>query len=123
MDSAPAVERTLPDLPTANQPVMAPPVDLSELKNLYIAQLLRHIEQYKHYPIPARRRGIEGLVQVSFTLSENGRIHDLRVEGGHNLLNKATQRAIEKALPLPASPESIDLPIRLSFNLKYSLSL
>nr|WP_305793100.1 TonB family protein [Sedimenticola hydrogenitrophicus] len=93
------------------------------MREHYIARLLRHIEKYKHYPLPARKRGIEGLVQVSFTLSANGRIDDLRVEGGHNLLNKATRRALQQALPLPELPAALALPVRLSFNLQYALSL
>ncbi|WP_428605203.1 energy transducer TonB [Sedimenticola sp.] len=115
----------------ATQPMEAPALPLAEipqqldragLKDSYIEQLLRHIERYKHYPMPARKRGIEGLVKVSFVLAENSQITDLRIEGGHRLLNKATRTALQKALPLPRSPQALALPIRLAFNLSYSLS-
>ncbi|TVO71879.1 MAG: TonB family protein [Sedimenticola selenatireducens] len=93
------------------------------MRNLYVTQLLKHIEQFKNYPLPARKRNIEGQVKVSFSLSASGILSGLQVTGGHALLNKATQRALERALPLPPSQVPVEWPIQVSFYLKYSLSM
>ncbi|TVT60174.1 MAG: energy transducer TonB [Sedimenticola thiotaurini] len=93
------------------------------MRNLYVTQLLKHIERFKKYPLPARKRGIEGRVKVSFSLSEGGIISGLQVTGGHALLNKATQRALERALPLPSADVAVEWPIQISFYLKYALSM
>ncbi|MCN4144990.1 MAG: energy transducer TonB [Thiohalomonas sp.] len=48
----------------------------------------------------ARKRKIEGEIQVSFTLLPNGDIKNLMINGKRSILKKATKNAIDYALPM-----------------------
>jgi len=82
---------------------------------------MAHIEQYKFYPRAARRRGMQGVVEVSFRLRADGLAEQIQVSGSHPLLRRAAEAAVEKALPLPLPPEEIDLPMPLRFGMEFSL--
>ncbi len=82
---------------------------------------MAHIEKYKHYPRAARRRRIEGDVRVTFKLQQNGRVGNLIVDGTQEVLNSATQRAVEEALPLPEPPPSLSLPWPVAFTMRFRL--
>ncbi|NNG12770.1 MAG: energy transducer TonB [Halobacteria archaeon] len=87
----------------------------------YLAHLLEHIDEHKFYPRSARRRGLEGRIEVSFHLLEDGNIRDLRVTGSSRVLRTATEQAIQRALPMPAPHGSIKLQQRVNFDMEYRL--
>lgn len=97
------------------------PALIEQAKQEYLHRLMAHIERYKHYPRAARRRRIEGDVSVSFNLQTAGRVRGLTVDGGHEILNRAVQRAVEEALPLPEPPPSLALPWPVDFTMRFSL--
>ena len=79
------------------------------------------IESNKFYPRSARRKTIEGRVRIVLTLGRDGRIEDLRLEGGHKLLRKAAKKAVERSLPLPDVPDALAFPLKIAFAMKYGL--
>jgi protein TonB len=89
--------------------------------NNYLAHLLEHIDEHKFYPRSARRRGLEGRVEVSFHLLEDGTIRNLHVTGGSRVLRTAAEQAIQRALPLPAPNGSIRLQQQVNFDMEYRL--
>lgn len=91
------------------------------LRERYLATVLAHIESHKYYPLPARRRGIEGGVEVRFTLDAQGRITDLAVSGGNSLFVEAARAAVQSALPLPASPAMDGFPLSVHFQMIFKL--
>lgn len=97
------------------------PALLEQAKHEYLRRLMAHIESHKHYPRAARRRGIEGEVAVNFRLLPGGEIEDVKVTKGPRVLRKATAQAIEDARPMPAPPESIPLPMTITFSVQFSL--
>ena len=94
---------------------------LKQQQQLYMHDLLTHIEGYKFYPRAARRRGVEGEVIMSFTLLANGRIQDLQASGEHSVLIGAAKQAMEEAVPLPLPPSSMTLPRNIKISIIYSL--
>ena len=105
-------------------PVAAPPADpgmIEQARQSYLAKLLAHIESHKHYPRSARRRGIEGEVEVSFQLQNGGVIDKLQVVGKRRILKKATREAVEAALPMPEPPSELDIPLMINFSMVFSL--
>jgi protein TonB len=82
-----------------------------------------HLEQHKFYPRAARRRHIEGAVQVSFELLEDGNISNLQILSGHSSLQKATEESIYQALPLPARPQTLLAlqSIKIEYAMRFSL--
>lgn len=87
----------------------------------YQALLMRHIEVYKHYPRVARKRKIQGKILISFTLLKDGQIKILSINGKKSILKKASQQAINNALPMPVPPKSISLPMKVKFYMDYFL--
>ena len=94
---------------------------LKQQQQMYIQQLLAHIENHKYYPHAARRRGIEGSINISFMLLANGQVRQLQVTGGPNVLQHATREAMEQAQPLPLPPSGISLPRQIAIAMVYSL--
>ena len=88
----------------------------------YQALLMRHIEVYKNYPRIARKRHIEGKILVSFNLTQGGKIKNLSVNGKKSILKKASEQAINNALPMPSPPKSLSLPMNVKFYMDYFLS-
>ncbi len=87
----------------------------------YLARLLAHIERHKFYPRAARRRALEGEVEVTFEVLAEGRVRALEVRGGARLLRNAARQAVQAAQPLPRPPEATALPYRVRFRMRFAL--
>lgn len=94
---------------TASQPLNTPtdPALLETEKAAYLKRIAAHIDKHKFYPRAARRRHIEGKVNVSFDLLIDGRISNLHTYSGPQILQQATADSIHGALPFPERPESL----------------
>ncbi|MDX8412130.1 MAG: energy transducer TonB [Mariprofundaceae bacterium] len=68
-------------------------------------RIRHHLEHYKFYPASARRRGIEGAVQVGFQLDGKGYAEDVSVlaSSGYSLLDRAAKETVKRAEPFPAA--------------------
>ncbi len=88
----------------------------------YLSSVMAHIEEHKWYPKSARRRGIEGEVNIRFVLLHDGSAKGVVVENGPNILVAAARRAVEKAAPLPKPPAKIHCPLECEFRMRFSLN-
>lgn len=91
------------------------------VRERYLAAVLAHIESHKFYPLPARRRGLQGLVDVRFTLDARGMISNLDVTGSNSLFVEAARAAVRKALPLPAAPSIDGFPLDVRYQMIFKL--
>lgn len=96
-------------------------VVLENERESYLLQLLAHIDSHKFYPRSARRRGMEGEIQVTFYLLRDGSISGLQIKGGSKLLRKAAKQAVQQSLSLPPPPESMRLQEQIRFGMVYRL--
>lgn len=88
----------------------------------YIEQLLRQIEQRKYYPEMARRRGLEDTITVRFSLQRVDKVSQLQVTGNSAMLENVSRNVVLSALPFPAPPEGVLLPLTISFQMRFSLN-
>lgn len=95
---------------------------LKRKRELYLHQLLSHIESHKFYPRAARRRALEGNVKIAFVLRDDGYYEQLELNGRRKILLNATRQALEAARPLPVPPSEIGLDRHIEFNMVYSLA-
>ena len=105
-------------------PVDKPALDQMALeieRKSYLLRLLVHIDSHKFYPRKARRRGMEGKINIAFYLHADGSISDLQVSGGSRLLRTAARQAVQQALSLPRPPESFHLQEQIRFGMVYRL--
>lgn len=98
------------------------PQELERARQHYLGKLLAHIEEQKYYPRAARRRGLQGVIQVSFVLHEDGSISGLHVENGHDVLQKAAEDAVKAALPLPRPTRDVQCPLTVSYGMEFKLN-
>lgn len=115
-NTAPSVEQ-----PTSTDTLAEPATDTQEQFNAYLAMIRAQIEQHKFFPVAARRRGIEGNVQVSFGVSDKGEVREVTLAGAHRLLTNAVKRALEQASPFEPPPQSVTQPINLTYTISFNL--
>lgn len=92
----------------------------------YKSLLMAELDKVKHYPIAAKRRLLEDTVLVKFTINNQGAIiHSSLVKpSAHRLFNKAVERMLKKASPMPAPPTDIvDKEKYLTFQIPIEFSL
>ncbi len=88
-------------------------------------QVLDWLDQHKTYPRAAKRVGIEGVVQVRFSVDQDGRLEASGLEktSGHAILDQAALALIKRATPFPISLRDFGLDrIEFSLPIVYQLS-
>lgn len=88
---------------TAESKTAMPLLNKTEQKNQLIAELMRRIDQNKHYPKRALKRGIEGRVRFTLVLDRAGQLQSFEWLEGNRLFYKSTLAAIKRSLPLKLS--------------------
>ncbi|WMR30711.1 energy transducer TonB, partial [Metapseudomonas otitidis] len=93
--------------PAAQQESMASA--MTQARETWQSQLLAHLAKYKRYPEDARRRNIEGVNRLSFTVDAEGKVlaYALTGKSGSASLDRATLEMIRRAQPLPPPPPEI----------------
>lgn len=94
--------------PAPPSPAVDSPTDKAR-KADYYARLLGWLDQHKDYPREARLRREQGVAQLYFRMSRDGRVLSYRLDdsSGHQALDDAVIRMIERANPLPPFPPEI----------------
>ena len=98
---------------------------VKRLEQLFKQKLTRLIQKARYYPYKAKRMGMEGEVEVVFTLFANGEIKDIyvRKKSGSRLLDKAAIKTIKKISGKIRIPKAIDRKHWTLFvPIKYTLS-
>lgn len=77
----------------------------------YAATLLAWLEKHREYPRRARMRRQEGTVLLHFVIDRNGRVLEHRIEksSGFSILDEEVLKMLQRAQPLPAMPDDIDM--------------
>lgn len=90
----------------------------------YAARLAAHLNRHKRYPLAARRRHEEGVVELRLLIGRDGTVIQGRVSlPGPKALSEAALRMLEEAKPLPPFPDGmpqsrIDVVVPISFTLR-----
>jgi protein TonB len=91
----------------------------------YRTRLQAWLERHKDYPVAARRRRQEGVVELTFTLRRDGTVAAAEVSrpSGSILLDRAARRMLDRAEPMPAFPDSLpveemELTVPVEFRLR-----
>lgn len=102
------------------------PVDerkLAQLLSAYHSQIVQLIEGQKRYPQIARKLGRQGIVQLSFTLSQDGRLVSSQVssKSGYPELDDAALKALRAVPKFPSFPTELgpaNRPFKVSLSFK-----
>ena len=84
-----------------------------------IIEIIRNsIEKAKIYPMLARKRGIEGIVYISFRVNSEGKPNDIKIlnSSGSHILDNATLDIVKKAAPFPHIDSFVEVPVVFRLN-------
>jgi protein TonB len=95
----------------------APQEEYIEINMQKIAQLL---EENLYYPMSARKRNITGLVKVSFTLSIDAKVNNVKiVDSQSDILSRAAVKTIQDlSTKFPKPKKELTLSVPINYNLK-----
>ncbi|WP_373070100.1 TonB family protein [Sulfurimonas sp.] len=100
-------------------------VNLDEIRakqNIFFTKVRNKIDQNKTYPRSARRRGIEGDVEVSFSLCNDGNVKDIEFLSGKKVFKESIIKAIENSFPMEVDQSLFTFPKQFKISVKYILS-
>ena len=99
----------------------APPVTETGIEDAYRPVVLAALARAKRYPLLARQRGLEGVVEIAFTIHPDGRVSSAEVvtPSRHRLLDAAALGMVGRvgSLPPPPSPAPLRFPARIEYRL------
>lgn len=99
-----------------------PDIDMSEAKReLFIANLIQRINSNKFYPNSARRRSIEGSVEVEFTVLADGNVKNIEIISGQNIFAESTIEAIKNSFPVKIDDGLFVFPKKFKVDILYIL--
>jgi protein TonB len=90
-------------------------------KEIFLNYIRESIEKNKQYPKVAQRRGVEGTVEVQFTVCERGTLQNLQTNASHKYFDETTKTAIATVFPLHYDLKKVKLPMRLNLVVEYKL--
>jgi protein TonB len=89
-------------------------------KNAFLAMVRRRIDSHKHYPRIAKKRGMQGSVNVRFTILPNGSVTVISATGS-KLFVRSAKEAVKAAFPLSSKHIPMPLPATVNLTLRYRL--
>ncbi len=106
-------------------PIAAPPAaSVQNAIDSYRAKVLRHLKNYKRYPLALQNRREQGVALLSFTIDTTGRLlafHIVRTSGSAGL-DAQVLDMIQRASPIPPPPpELAQGPTELVVPVEFSL--
>jgi len=83
-----------------------------------LEEIRRRLQAALEYPPIAHRLALEGTTWLRFEVDRAGAAHDVEVAGsaGHDVLDRAALRTVERAGPLPWVYGRIEVPIRFALD-------
>ena len=96
--------------------------DAEDPRACFNQQLQRHIRKNFNYPAEAIEQGIEGRVNMLFTIDEKGSITDIKKRGPHAILENEADRIIRK-LPLMQPGKLQGSVVKVIYSIPITFSL
>lgn len=93
-----------------------------EKRACFQEQMLKHIRKNFRYPEVARELGLEGRVNIIFTVQKDGSIGDVRLRGPHESLEKEAARIISK-LPKLQPGKQRGTPVKVPYSIPITFRL
>lgn len=90
-------------------------------RDRFMALLNERINSNKHYPKSARRRGIEGKVELVFEVCSDGKVDNITVVSGRSIFKRSAIQAIVKSFPIEVDEALFEFPHEFRVTLEYVL--
>ena len=87
-------------------------------QNQFLAAIREKINQHKSYPRIAKKRGMQGAVNVKFTILSSGKVAQITVSGP-KIFHASAEHAVQSAFPIDVKKAPLSLPTTVSITLQY----
>jgi protein TonB len=88
--------------------------------NRFLSGLRSKINTKKSYPRIAQKRGMQGSVKVTFTITKSGKVTNIKTNGP-KIFARSAKAAVQKAFPVSTKDYKGHLPKTVNLNLNYRL--
>jgi protein TonB len=92
----------------------------SAQKNQFLSNIRAKINKHKSYPRIAKKRGMQGSVNVKFTILSSGKVGNISVDGP-KVFHSSARNAVQSAFPVDAKNAPISLPTSINIILRYQI--
>ena len=89
-------------------------------KNQFLTNIRDKINKHKSYPRIAKKRGMQGNVNVKFTILSSGKVGNISISGP-KVFYKSARNAVKSAFPVNAKNAPITLPKSINITLQYQI--
>jgi protein TonB len=89
-------------------------------QNQFLANIRTKINKHKSYPRIAQKRGMQGAVNVKFTILSSGKVGNISITGP-KVFHSSAQNAVRSAFPIDVKKAPISLPTTISIILQYKI--
>jgi protein TonB len=96
--------------------------EIKAKQNIFFTKLRNKINENKSYPRGARRRGIQGSVEVRFNLCRDGNVKNIEFLSGKNIFKESVIEAIENSFPIEVDETLFVFPKEFKISVDYILS-
>jgi TonB family protein len=90
-------------------------------KQIFLADLIKRINSNKSYPHTARRRSVEGTVEVEFIIQADGNVKDIKLISGKRVFKESVLQAIKRSFPVNTDGVSFNFPKKFKIKIAYIL--
>ncbi|RDY58833.1 energy transducer TonB [Flagellimonas nanhaiensis] len=91
-------------------------------KACFQQMMQKHIRKHFEYPEMAQEMGLQGRVNIMFTIQKDGSISEVRMRGPHEVLEKEAKRIISK-LPKMTPGKQRGTPVKVPFSIPITFKL
>jgi protein TonB len=91
-------------------------------KACFQQMMQKHIQKHFQYPEPAQEMGLQGRVNIIFTIQKDGSIGDVKMRGPHEILETEAARIISK-LPKMIPGKQRGTPVKVPFSIPITFKL
>lgn len=96
--------------------------DEEEKKECFQEMMQKHVRKYFNYPEVAQEMGLQGRVNVIFTIQKDGSIGEVKIRGPHESLEAEAARIISK-LPKMTPGKQRGTPVKVPFSIPITFKL
>ena len=89
-------------------------------KNQFLANIRTKINKHKSYPRVAKKRGMQGTVNVKFTILSSGKVGNISVSGP-KIFHRSARNAVKSAFPINVKNAPVSLPKSINIKLRYQI--
>ncbi|WP_422859069.1 energy transducer TonB [Flagellimonas sp. S174] len=126
IEDIPVIEEDIPDevpwVSIENVPVFPGCEDAENQRACFQEMMQKHIRKNFRYPELAQEMGLQGRVNVVFTIQKDGSIGNVRMRGPHQLLEGEAERIISK-LPQMTPGKQRGTPVKVPFAIPITFKL